>query len=268
MHMCIATEGISSLLSHLPLVPRIVYYVCFFFLGATLSDFFQCLVYRHANRIDLFIRRSFCDSCGTKLRWFHLVPVASYICLRGRCAFCDARIDPNYALSDLFGGVTVTALAFSGLTIPFLVFYSLLAVFILSCDFLSFRAPFVSFLFFFILNAVLRVSSEGIECGPVVVTTWAVASGSLALAVLLRSRLARAVSFACVSALALSPAGVLAELAIALCLACAYALGRLIRGRRLVRLREIPLVSFLAAGFAFCIAAMDVIRGIICPAIS
>src|SRR5258708_32674421 len=34
--------------------------------------------------------RSRCDACASSLRWFELVPIASFLALRGRCRRCNA----------------------------------------------------------------------------------------------------------------------------------------------------------------------------------
>lgn len=45
--------------------------------------------------------RSVCPSCGEKLRWYHNIPLISYVFLRGRCAFCAGRISFRYPLVEL-----------------------------------------------------------------------------------------------------------------------------------------------------------------------
>jgi len=54
--------------------------------------------------------RSACPSCGTRLRWHDLIPVLSWLALRGRCRYCKARISVQYPLVEagtaaLFAGI-------------------------------------------------------------------------------------------------------------------------------------------------------------------
>ena len=49
--------------------------------------------------------RSHCMSCGRMLKWLHLVPVFSFLCLRMRCYFCRARISGRYFLVELLTGL-------------------------------------------------------------------------------------------------------------------------------------------------------------------
>lgn len=51
--------------------------------------------------------RSECSSCRHTLAWYDLVPVLSWIVLRGRCRYCGSRISGQYALVEI-----VTALLF------------------------------------------------------------------------------------------------------------------------------------------------------------
>jgi leader peptidase (prepilin peptidase)/N-methyltransferase len=54
--------------------------------------------------------RSGCAQCGHPLAWQDLVPVLSWISLRGRCRYCGSRISAQYPLVEL-----VTALLFAGI---------------------------------------------------------------------------------------------------------------------------------------------------------
>lgn len=78
--------------------------------------------------------RSCCETCHQQLRWYELVPLASYLCLRGHCARCGAPIgrfhpvveiaaiviavwavlaaeDPQWALANAVLGWVLLALA-------------------------------------------------------------------------------------------------------------------------------------------------------------
>lgn len=44
---------------------------------------------------------SHCPHCQTPLRWFHNIPVLSFLVLRGRCAHCQQRITWRYPLIEL-----------------------------------------------------------------------------------------------------------------------------------------------------------------------
>ena len=66
------------------------------------GSFLNALAYRlvHSN-IPLTARRSHCPHCHQPIRWYDLIPVFSYIILRGRCRTCHARISPLYPLIEV-----------------------------------------------------------------------------------------------------------------------------------------------------------------------
>jgi leader peptidase (prepilin peptidase)/N-methyltransferase len=68
-------------------------------LGLVVGSFLNVVI----NRIKLnqsVNGRSHCPHCKTELRPVDLVPVFSYIFLRGRCAHCHAPISPQYPLVE------------------------------------------------------------------------------------------------------------------------------------------------------------------------
>lgn len=58
---------------------------------------------------DIGAYRSVCPECHTPLKVFDLVPVFSWLFLRGKCRYCGVSIPARYPLIEL--GVVVTALA-------------------------------------------------------------------------------------------------------------------------------------------------------------
>ena len=47
--------------------------------------------------------RSHCDTCARTLRWFELVPIASFLALRGRCRRCGAVLPRVLLLREALG---------------------------------------------------------------------------------------------------------------------------------------------------------------------
>ena len=69
-----------------------LFFILAFFLGASFGSF-ACAA---ASRTEAGAKwwgteRSRCDSCGAALAPRDLVPVLSFLALRGRCRFCGAR---------------------------------------------------------------------------------------------------------------------------------------------------------------------------------
>ncbi len=61
-------------------------------LGAVLGSFLNLCISRLPRGESLLRPPSHCDGCGTRLRCPDLVPIVSYLALRGRCRSCRAAI--------------------------------------------------------------------------------------------------------------------------------------------------------------------------------
>lgn len=59
--------------------------------------------------------RSMCPACGCTLRWWELLPILSFICLRGQCARCGHTISVQYPLVEGAMGLILLLL---GLPLP------------------------------------------------------------------------------------------------------------------------------------------------------
>jgi len=72
----------------------------FALLGLIIGSFLNVLILRH-NTGRGIRGRSACFSCGTTLQWFELVPLVSYVFLRGRCRSCGSAISIQYPLVEV-----------------------------------------------------------------------------------------------------------------------------------------------------------------------
>lgn len=68
--------------------------------GAALGSFFGGYVYRLGHP-DHTGPRSRCPSCKQRIAWFDLVPVLSFLFLRGRCRHCRVSISRQYLWIEL-----------------------------------------------------------------------------------------------------------------------------------------------------------------------
>lgn len=98
-----------------------MYFVEFFFvfvLGTIIGSFLNVLIIR-GNTGRSIGGRSACMSCGRMLTVLDLVPVVSYIVLRGKCRTCGSAISFQYPLVELSAGM-LSVLAFYVATSGFL----------------------------------------------------------------------------------------------------------------------------------------------------
>lgn len=79
--------------------------LAFFALGTIVGSFISMLNYRIRRSVKgIFFGRSFCPHCKVKLNFFDLVPLLSYIFLRGKCRSCNKKISIEYFLTELVTG--------------------------------------------------------------------------------------------------------------------------------------------------------------------
>ena len=60
--------------------------------GACVGSFISVLVIRLPAKDSVVHKRSRCMSCQGILPWYALVPIVSYLVLRGRCMMCSKQI--------------------------------------------------------------------------------------------------------------------------------------------------------------------------------
>ncbi|HZQ29666.1 MAG TPA: prepilin peptidase [Patescibacteria group bacterium] len=87
--------------------------ILLFVLGLCVGSFLNVVIYRLPKGESL-LGRSYCDNCKKKLSWLELIPLVSYLFLKGRCRSCNKRIDSSIPTVEL-----VTALIFTSLILKF-----------------------------------------------------------------------------------------------------------------------------------------------------
>lgn len=81
-------------------------------LGACWGSFLNVIAVRGLADASLF-DRSRCPSCSRVLRWWELIPVISWIMLRGRCATCHQRISPWYPTIECSSALWMWSLVYA-----------------------------------------------------------------------------------------------------------------------------------------------------------
>ena len=73
-------------------------------LGIIIGSFLNVLILRIPQGQDFVKEPSHCMKCGHRLVWKDLVPVFSYLFLKGRCRYCGSRISPQYPVIESVNG--------------------------------------------------------------------------------------------------------------------------------------------------------------------
>jgi leader peptidase (prepilin peptidase) / N-methyltransferase len=69
--------------------------------GLAVGSFLNVCIHRLPRGQSLVSPPSRCPSCERPLRWYHNIPVVSWIALRGRCGHCQAPISIRYPVIEL-----------------------------------------------------------------------------------------------------------------------------------------------------------------------
>jgi len=109
-------------------------------LGLAVGSFLNVVIYRVPRKRPFVRGRSACPHCGTRLAWYHNIPLLSYLALRGRCAFCKEHISARYPLVESLNAAGYVYLYFAlGLSLQAAAFAflvsALLVIFFVDLDF-------------------------------------------------------------------------------------------------------------------------------------
>jgi leader peptidase (prepilin peptidase)/N-methyltransferase len=80
-------------------------YIMMALLGMTVGSFLNVCILRIPKGESIVTVPSHCPSCGKKIKWFELIPVFSWLFLRGRCSGCRNRISAQYPLVEAATGI-------------------------------------------------------------------------------------------------------------------------------------------------------------------
>ena len=81
-----------------------------FLLGLSIGSFLNVLVLRHKERS--LSGRSECPRCRTRLSWYELIPLFSFLFQKGKCRSCEASVSLQYPLVELSTGLLFVAIFF------------------------------------------------------------------------------------------------------------------------------------------------------------
>lgn len=88
------------------------FYTILFIIGILFGSFYTLAVFRIPKRQDITHTHSYCPNCNHKLGFFDLIPIASYLILKGKCRYCKQKIRPRYLLLEILSGVLFVAMGY------------------------------------------------------------------------------------------------------------------------------------------------------------
>lgn len=88
---------------------ELAFWLLVFFGGAAVGSFLNVCAMRLPAGKSIVYPPSHCPDCGSRLRTTDLLPVLSFILLKGRCRYCGRPISWQYPLVELVSGVLFMA---------------------------------------------------------------------------------------------------------------------------------------------------------------
>ncbi len=83
----------------------IVFDVWIFIFGIVIGSFLNVCICRLPEGEDIVRKPSHCPYCGKRLKWFELIPIASYLLQKGKCRSCGQKLSLQYPLVELGNGL-------------------------------------------------------------------------------------------------------------------------------------------------------------------
>lgn len=81
-----------------------------FTLGLLIGSFLNVCIYRIPRDESISYPPSHCANCTNRIKAYDLIPVISYIFLRGKCRYCGEKISIKYPLIEFFTGLIFVGL--------------------------------------------------------------------------------------------------------------------------------------------------------------
>lgn len=145
-------------MNDIPTMLQISMYILIFLYGIVIGSFLNVVIVRVPRKESIVKVRSHCENCGYQLKWFDLIPIFSYLVLRGKCRKCKTKISAQHLVLEVLNGILYVFTFFiAGFSVPTvllcLLFSALLALSLI--DFKIYEIP-VEFQYVIFVLAVCR----------------------------------------------------------------------------------------------------------------
>ncbi len=146
------------------------YKIFIFISGLCIGSFINVCIHRLPNEQSIISPPSFCPKCKNKIKWFHNIPIVSFILLKGKCSYCKSKISLQYPLVEILSGIIFLInyyiFGFSLLFVVYTVFILLLIIatfvdfkYMIIPDEVSIGGLILGFIFSFFRNDITWIQS-------------------------------------------------------------------------------------------------------------
>ena len=137
-------------------------YIIVALFGLMIGSFLNVCILRIPKGESIVTAPSHCMRCGQRIKWYELIPVFSWLILKGRCSGCKSPISAQYPLVEAVTGVLYTSIYYRfGISVETLLYMSmtsaLLALSVI--DFRTFEIP-MGFNIFLAVVGLARVATD------------------------------------------------------------------------------------------------------------
>jgi leader peptidase (prepilin peptidase)/N-methyltransferase len=84
---------------------ELTFEILMFITGLIIGSFLNVCIYRIPKGESIAYPPSHCTSCGNRIKPYDLIPVVSWIFLKGRCRYCGEKIYVRYTRIELLTGI-------------------------------------------------------------------------------------------------------------------------------------------------------------------
>ncbi len=111
----------------------IFFYLVVFIFGLVVGSFLNCVIYRLEKKESFLKGRSFCPHCKHTLCCWDLIPIFSFLILKGKCRYCQKKISWQYPLVEIATALLFLLIfnfsAFGGPAVGWQFYQNLLSIF-------------------------------------------------------------------------------------------------------------------------------------------
>jgi len=88
------------------------YFMSIFIFGSAIGSFLGVVIERIPREESITKGRSYCESCKRRLAPLDLIPLFSFLFLRGKCRYCKTKLSLYYPLVEFITGLLFVLVAF------------------------------------------------------------------------------------------------------------------------------------------------------------
>lgn len=120
-------------------------YIFVFYYGMVLGNFFSTCVDRIPQEKSILYPNYCCNNCNSKLKYYNLIPLLSFLNLRGKCKECNKNIGIQHVIIKILTGIMfVVLLKYFNFSLNFIK-YGLLFSILMVSSFIDYNTQYVFF---------------------------------------------------------------------------------------------------------------------------